>query len=387
MDSQLHAQVKPRLKRRKNHNVELDHPSNATLIHLDIENLRPHFHLPLGQAAKKIGVCKTALKKACRKIGIVGWPFRKLRAVERRIAALASKGQNEGGLKGVSGSRIIKNNEDEVEKLLELKRQLLDGKDSGKGISSVGSDEEEWTDLEMSMDIGEKPKESADFSNDTMLDSSYGSSVPHAFVLPLSSDRSTVKSIFPESEGCCSWATTCTGSCSYAARVEDHGNDALNDILKSGGNPFASEFLSLSDSSSSLANSGLSCSLCSGQSSSLCSGHCSSGVSSWSQPFSQPFPESAASTSTTHNRTCASIDSTHMPFDFCADREGEAHDSSWTVQDELKSLQSLVRVLLKEQEELTTELKLSQVPSPLPLSLNLPQPRSSIDATLLILAL
>jgi len=33
------------------------------------------FHQPLGEAAEKLGLCRTALKNSCLKCGIVRWPF------------------------------------------------------------------------------------------------------------------------------------------------------------------------------------------------------------------------------------------------------------------------------------------------------------------------
>ena len=43
---------------------------------LSLRTLSPLFHLPLEEAAEKLGVCRTALKNACRKCGIGRWPFR-----------------------------------------------------------------------------------------------------------------------------------------------------------------------------------------------------------------------------------------------------------------------------------------------------------------------
>ena len=42
----------------------------------DFELISTYFHLPLTDAAKKLGVCCTALKKICRNLGISRWPFR-----------------------------------------------------------------------------------------------------------------------------------------------------------------------------------------------------------------------------------------------------------------------------------------------------------------------
>ena len=332
-DAQLHAQVKPRLKRRKNHHVESDHPSNAALILLDLENLRPHFHLPLGQAAKKIGVCKTALKKACRKIGIVGWPFRKLRAVERRIAAYVSKRQSESSKNASGGTRLAKTGDDVVEKLLELKRQLLDGKDFGKGFSSLGIDDEDWSDLEMPMD-GDGSEPSAphhDITMDCLGDCGPVNPTAVQQSASVNSEKGSMSSIFSDGHACCSASTSCDTGMGHLSRSEENGNEALNDILRSGGNPFANEFINLSNEFSM---------------SSYSSGH-----SSWNA-MSYPMSD-IAPTLTQHT------DLLRPPLD-AGGREGDP-SSAWTVRDELRSLQSLVRVLLKEQEELTNELKLSQV--------------------------
>lgn len=51
------------------------------------ETLKSYFHLPLYKAADELGLCVTALKTVCRKVGIRGWPFRKLKIVENRLEA------------------------------------------------------------------------------------------------------------------------------------------------------------------------------------------------------------------------------------------------------------------------------------------------------------
>ena len=96
----LHARVKPRVKRRKNCAPD----QNEAPLLLDVKVLREHFNLPLGEAARAIGVCKTALKRACRKIGMVFWPYRKLRGLERQITNMLAKRKTEdNSLKGCAG--------------------------------------------------------------------------------------------------------------------------------------------------------------------------------------------------------------------------------------------------------------------------------------------
>eukprot|EP00961_Rhodomonas_salina_P239919 3241196-Rhodomonas_salina.1 len=42
------------------------------------------FHLPLDEAAEAIGICSTALKNVCRKLGVSRWPYRRVRRSERK---------------------------------------------------------------------------------------------------------------------------------------------------------------------------------------------------------------------------------------------------------------------------------------------------------------
>lgn len=46
--------------------------------HLKMSDLSAYFHLSVVDAAKKLGVSQTTLKKACRKFGLKRWPGRKV---------------------------------------------------------------------------------------------------------------------------------------------------------------------------------------------------------------------------------------------------------------------------------------------------------------------
>lgn len=46
--------------------------------HLRMSDLSAFFHLSVVDAAKKLGVSQTTLKKACRKFGLKRWPGRKV---------------------------------------------------------------------------------------------------------------------------------------------------------------------------------------------------------------------------------------------------------------------------------------------------------------------
>eukprot|EP00960_Hanusia_phi_P067321 766604-Hanusia_phi.AAC.1 len=99
-DEDQGMEVRPRLKRRSvgqggkqalGGRPELDSDAHAAPIVLNAATLRKHFNLPLNDAAKKLGVCATAIKKVCRKMGIKQWPHRKLKAVEKRLALLQAE--------------------------------------------------------------------------------------------------------------------------------------------------------------------------------------------------------------------------------------------------------------------------------------------------------
>lgn len=45
---------------------------------VEIEVLQSVFHLPIEQAAKRLGMCVTVLKRICRSHGIARWPYRKV---------------------------------------------------------------------------------------------------------------------------------------------------------------------------------------------------------------------------------------------------------------------------------------------------------------------
>ncbi|XP_002975726.2 uncharacterized protein LOC9630378 [Selaginella moellendorffii] len=56
--------------------------------HLILSDLSAYFHLSIVDAAKKLGVSQTTLKKACRKFGLKRWPGRKVRSLESTIHGL-----------------------------------------------------------------------------------------------------------------------------------------------------------------------------------------------------------------------------------------------------------------------------------------------------------
>ncbi|KFK25847.1 hypothetical protein AALP_AA8G169800 [Arabis alpina] len=55
---------------------------------LTLDDLKKYFHLPIEKAAQTMEVCPTVLKKVCRRGGLRRWPYRKIKSLEKRIAAL-----------------------------------------------------------------------------------------------------------------------------------------------------------------------------------------------------------------------------------------------------------------------------------------------------------
>jgi hypothetical protein len=60
--------------------------ANSFSIRLD--DLRPHFHLPVREAAAKLGVCHTTLKAVCRRLNIARWPHVKFKVLDKRLGVL-----------------------------------------------------------------------------------------------------------------------------------------------------------------------------------------------------------------------------------------------------------------------------------------------------------
>ena len=59
-----------------------------------VEELSQHLHLPEKAVAKELGLCLTSLKKLCRQHGIMRWPYRKLKSLDKQIL-LAGQGASE----------------------------------------------------------------------------------------------------------------------------------------------------------------------------------------------------------------------------------------------------------------------------------------------------
>ena len=45
---------------------------------LGINDFVEYFHLPIEEAARRLNICPTVMKKICRKNGVLRWPYRKV---------------------------------------------------------------------------------------------------------------------------------------------------------------------------------------------------------------------------------------------------------------------------------------------------------------------
>jgi hypothetical protein len=98
--SSLELHVKPRIRRRKfgegdKHSLGGRPLNVAGVVHLapivvTPEVLRIYFNKPLHEAARCLGICATAVKKICRKMGIKEWPYQRIKPIRRRLAKLHS---------------------------------------------------------------------------------------------------------------------------------------------------------------------------------------------------------------------------------------------------------------------------------------------------------
>ncbi|EFC38340.1 predicted protein [Naegleria gruberi] len=48
------------------------------------EQIQQYFHLPLEEAAIKLGCCSSVLKRTCRQLGIKRWPYRRMKSLSKR---------------------------------------------------------------------------------------------------------------------------------------------------------------------------------------------------------------------------------------------------------------------------------------------------------------
>jgi hypothetical protein len=96
----LVMEVKPRIRRRKfgegsKHSLggrplHVVDEGYLTPISVTPDSLRACFGKPLHEAARTLGICATAVKRICRKMGIKEWPFQRIKPIQKRLAKLQS---------------------------------------------------------------------------------------------------------------------------------------------------------------------------------------------------------------------------------------------------------------------------------------------------------
>ncbi|KAK4531395.1 hypothetical protein CCYA_CCYA08G2252 [Cyanidiococcus yangmingshanensis] len=59
-----------------------------TLYAVTLPDLRRFYHLPRDAVARRLGICVTLLKKIARRNGVTHWPYRRLKTVRSKIAAV-----------------------------------------------------------------------------------------------------------------------------------------------------------------------------------------------------------------------------------------------------------------------------------------------------------
>ena len=62
-----------------------------------LAELAPFFDFPINEAADRLGVCSTVLKKICRNNGVERWPHRKIKSINSMIESLQQLIDESGG--------------------------------------------------------------------------------------------------------------------------------------------------------------------------------------------------------------------------------------------------------------------------------------------------
>ncbi|KAG6608345.1 Protein RKD4, partial [Cucurbita argyrosperma subsp. sororia] len=58
---------------------------------MTVNDLKEYLHLPISEAAKKMNLCLTVVKKICRRSGLRRWPYRKVKSYQRKMGALGMR--------------------------------------------------------------------------------------------------------------------------------------------------------------------------------------------------------------------------------------------------------------------------------------------------------
>ncbi|KDO73593.1 hypothetical protein CISIN_1g041600mg, partial [Citrus sinensis] len=58
---------------------------------LTLRDLMIYFHLPIEEAARRMKLCPTVVKKICRRDGLHRWPHRKIKSIQRRMSVASGR--------------------------------------------------------------------------------------------------------------------------------------------------------------------------------------------------------------------------------------------------------------------------------------------------------
>ncbi|CAA7018165.1 unnamed protein product [Microthlaspi erraticum] len=78
---------------------------------MTLKDVGHYFHLPIEEAARRLSLCPTVMKKICRKGGLPRWPHRKIKSMLKKISTLKN------ALSNTKNEKIRKHAEEEIAKL------------------------------------------------------------------------------------------------------------------------------------------------------------------------------------------------------------------------------------------------------------------------------
>ncbi|TMW63314.1 hypothetical protein Poli38472_002255 [Pythium oligandrum] len=62
--------------------------TSSTAVDFEVSELQKYYHLPLREAARRLGTCEAVIKRVCRKRQIARWPYRQVSAKLVKIQQL-----------------------------------------------------------------------------------------------------------------------------------------------------------------------------------------------------------------------------------------------------------------------------------------------------------
>ena len=106
---------------------------------LTLELLQQFYGMPLHVAAKQLGICQTAIKKVCRKLGIKKWPYKEMRLPGTKDDSVPSSPTSDD-IVSTCGSENLQGGNDMP---VDFASTLRKGGKAGKGSSGTSSEQKE----------------------------------------------------------------------------------------------------------------------------------------------------------------------------------------------------------------------------------------------------